>query len=183
MGAGRWCVVRGSPFGLAPHHEEVVDLVEESEVRLLSQARSYQRFFQPTHPFMVRCSARSDEPRTTHDSDGAACRNPSVEVRSVPDREACLKSSRLRRAGALGALAGMRVEDRLAQPDRFRRHLDQLVLLDDRRAPPSSERRIGGVSSRFSSLPAARTLVSCLPLSTLTSRSLPRLCSPTIMPS
>ena len=32
--------------------------------------------------------------------------------------------------GALGALAVVRVQNHLAQPDRFRRHLDQLVLLD-----------------------------------------------------
>ena len=40
----------------------------------------------------------------------------------------------------------------------------------------------GGTKVTASSAPEARTLVSFLPLSTLISRSLSRLCSPTIMP-
>jgi FeS assembly ATPase SufC len=41
----------------------------------------------------------------------------------------------------------------------------------------------GVVSTMFSSVPDARTLVNCLPLVGFTTRSLSRLCSPTIMPS
>src|SRR5690606_28821734 len=47
----------------------------------------------------------------------------------------------------------------------------------------SREKRIGGVSTIFSSLPAARMLVSCLPFEGLTDRSFCRLWIPTIMPS
>ena len=42
--------------------------------------------------------------------------------------------------------------------------------------------RTGGVKRRLSSLPAARMLVSFLARSGLTSRSLPRVCSPMTMP-
>ena len=46
----------------------------------------------------------------------------------------------------------------------------------------SSVIRIGGVRRTASSLDVVRMLVSCLPLRTLISRSLSRVCSPTIMP-
>ena len=47
----------------------------------------------------------------------------------------------------------------------------------------SSVMRIGGVSWMFSSVPAARTLVSCLALSALTTRSFSRECRPITIPS
>ena len=50
----------------APHHEDVV-ILARATVSVAALARSIdQRSFQFTHVFMVRCSARSDEPRTTH---------------------------------------------------------------------------------------------------------------------
>ena len=78
-------------------------------------------------------------------------------------------------------LAQVVVEDALAQADRLRRHLDELVVVDEleRLLEGQLTRRrqdqllVGGV---------VRMLVSCFTLHGLTMRSLSRVCMPTICP-
>ena len=88
----------------------------------------------------------------------------------------------LSRRRAARALAVVGVEEALAQADRFRRHLDQLVVLDigDRLFEASSAS--AGSAAPPRPWTVVRMLVSCLPLTGLTSRSLPRLWAPMIMP-
>ena len=81
-------------------------------------------------------------------------------------RRACARSGRAAACAAGSTSASPR-------PARRRRY---------RRAPFPSVMRIGGVRRTASSFEVVRMFVSCLPLSTLISRSLSRVCSPTIMP-
>src|SRR5262249_45582524 len=101
-----------------------------------------------------------------------------------------MRQRTLARLNALGfftplvAFALVGIEQFLAQPDRFRRDLDQLIVVDigQRLFQRHANRRGQPGPVVALSLAWVRILVIFLPLSTLTSRSLPRVCSPTIMP-
>jgi MoxR-like ATPase len=80
------------------------------------------------------------------------------------------------------AIALAFLEEALAEPDRLGRDLDQFVVGDELDRD-SSVSRSAVTRSMASSVPEARTLVSCLPLMGFTTRSLSRLWMPMIMPS
>ena len=74
-------------------------------------------------------------------------------------------------------------EEALADADRLRRDLDELVVGDELDRVLERELRSAARARTASSVPDARTLVSCLPLIGLTTRSLSRLWMPMTMPS